>query len=126
EDTYWRYREAWNYYNAGLEGSSLLVMPKVMQWFTGNIGLHHIHHVCSRIPNYHLQRCFDENPRLQKVTRLTLWNGLRTLRLTLWDEDSRKLIGFRELRRASSLTAMVSAGRPIEPTKAEAVPRTWR
>ena len=56
EDTYWRYREAWNYYAAGLEGSSYFELPRILQWFTGNIGFHHIHHVCSRIPNYNLQR----------------------------------------------------------------------
>jgi acyl-lipid omega-6 desaturase (Delta-12 desaturase) len=121
EDTYWRYREAWNYYNAGLEGSSHLVMPKVLQWFTANIGLHHIHHVCSRIPNYHLQRAFDENPVLQRVTQLNLWQAVKTLRLTLWDEDDRKLIGFRELR-----AVRVRYEATVGPTKPEAVPTTWR
>lgn len=120
EDTYWRYREAWNYYAAGLEGSSHLVMPKLLQWFTANIGLHHIHHVASRIPNYHLQRCFDEVPEVRQVTSLTLAQSLKTLRLTLWDEDERRLIGFRELgakRRALGA---------VQPTKPEAVPRTWQ
>jgi omega-6 fatty acid desaturase (delta-12 desaturase) len=121
EDTYWRYREAWNYYAAGLEGSSHLVMPRVLQWFTANIGLHHIHHVSSRIPNYHLQRCFDETPEVRRVTTLTLWHSLRTLRLTLWDEDQRRLIGFRELRRRHARYAG-----PVQPTKPEAVPPAWR
>ncbi len=61
EDTYWRYRETWDYYAAGLEGASHFRLPAVLQWFTANIGLHHIHHLCSRIPNYHLQQCYDEN-----------------------------------------------------------------
>ncbi len=120
EDTYWRYREAWNYYAAGLEGSSHLVMPKILQWFTANIGLHHIHHVASRIPNYHLQRCFDEVPETQRVTTLTLWQSLKTVRLTLWDEDERRLIGFRELR--AKRAALAAA----QPTKPEAVPKAWR
>jgi len=120
EDTYWRYREAWNYYAAGLEGSSHLVMPKILQWFTANIGLHHIHHVASRIPNYHLQRCFDEVPETRRVTTLTLWQSLKTVRLTLWDEDERRLIGFRELR--GKRAALVAA----QPTKPEAVPKSWR
>lgn len=127
EDTYWRYRETWNYHAAGLEGASHLVMPKVLQWFTANIGLHHVHHLCSRIPNYHLQRCFDENPALHRVTRLTLWESVKTLRLTLWDEDETRLVGFRDLRAIRARLAR-GLGRetPVAPTKPEAVPRSWR
>ncbi len=127
EDTYWRYREAWNYYAAGLEGASHLVMPKVLQWFTANIGLHHIHHIASRIPNYRLQRCYDENPQLHEVTRLTLAGSVKTLWLTLWDEDEKKLIGFRDVRRARARLARgLPDGAPIEPTKPGSVPRSWR
>jgi omega-6 fatty acid desaturase (delta-12 desaturase) len=127
EDTYWRYREAWNYYAAGLEGASHLVMPKVLQWFTANIGLHHIHHIASRIPNYRLQRCYDENPELHRVTRLTLPGSVKTLFLTLWDEDEKKLIRFHDLRRAQArITAGLPAGAGVEPTKPESVPRGWR
>lgn len=124
EDTYWRYKEAWNYYASGLEGASHLVMPKILQWCTANIGLHHIHHVASRIPNYSLQKCFDENPLLQRATKLTLWTSVRTLRLTLWDEDARQLVGFRELKRIRARLA--EAGAAILPTKPEAVPASWR
>jgi omega-6 fatty acid desaturase (delta-12 desaturase) len=127
EDTYWRYREAWDYYAAGLEGASLLVLPKMLQWFTANIGFHHIHHVSSRIPNYHLQRCYDENPQLHEVTKLTLGESLKTLRLTLWDEDERRLVGFRELRTIRPrLEQELSEGSAISPTKPEAVPGGWR
>ena len=87
EDTYWRYREAWNYFAAGLEGASHLTMPKPLQWATASIGLHHIHHIASRIPNYELQRAYDNHPELRQVTRLSLWKSVTTLRLTLWDED---------------------------------------
>jgi omega-6 fatty acid desaturase (delta-12 desaturase) len=121
EDTYWRYREAWNYYHAGLEGASHLVMPRWLQWFTGNIGLHHIHHVSSRIPNYNLQRCYDENPLFHDVTRLSLAHSLTTLRLTLWDEDEKKLVGFRDL---STILPRLQA--PVQATKPEAVPKTWK
>ncbi len=124
EDTYWRYREAWNYYEAGLEGSSHFVLPKVLQWFTANIGLHHIHHVCSQIPNYRLQRCYDENPEFQGVTRLTLLESLKTLGMTLWDEDARRLIGFRRLR--AIRRRLSGAGKWVEPTKPQAVPPSWR
>lgn len=127
EDTYWRYREAWNYYASGLEGASHLVMPRLLQWCTANIGLHHIHHVASRIPNYRLQRCFDENPVLQKVTTLTLPGSVRTLWLTLWDEDERKLVGFRELRRIRArLAARIDAGAAALAPRQESIPRAWR
>jgi omega-6 fatty acid desaturase (delta-12 desaturase) len=127
EDTYWRYREAWNYYASGLEGASHLVMPKLLQWWTANIGLHHIHHVASRIPNYRLQQCFDDNPILQRVTTLTLPASVKTLWLTLWDEDERKLVGFRELRRIRDrIGAELQAGVAVMATKPEAVPRSWR
>jgi acyl-lipid omega-6 desaturase (Delta-12 desaturase) len=97
EDTYWERDENWDYFDASMKGSSMYVLPKVLQWFTGNIGIHHVHHYNSRIPNYKLQACFDENPELQNVTRLTLWSSLKCTRLALWDEDRKKLIGFRDL-----------------------------
>ena len=127
EDTYWRYREAWNYYASGLEGASHLMMPKFLQWCTANIGLHHIHHLASRIPNYRLQRCFDENPELQRATTLTLASSVRTLWLTLWDEDERRLVGFGELRRIRARLAQgLQAGAAIVATKPQSVPVTWR
>ncbi|MEO8480496.1 MAG: fatty acid desaturase [Gemmatimonadota bacterium] len=127
EDTYWRYREKWNYYAAGLDGASHLRMPKVFQWCTANIGLHHIHHVSSRIPNYRLQQCFDDNPVLQKVTTLSLPASVRTLWLTLWDEDGGKLVGFRELRAIRErIAAELQAGAAVLATKPAAVPKAWR
>jgi omega-6 fatty acid desaturase (delta-12 desaturase) len=97
EDTYWQKQPAWDYHNASLQGSSYYDMPKIINWFTGNIGVHHVHHLCSRIPNYRLHQCLRENPYLQHVTRLTLADSIRCARLKLWDEDSRQLVGFREL-----------------------------
>lgn len=127
EDTYWRYRDAWNYYAAGLEGASHLVMPRVLQWCTANIGLHHIHHVAARIPNYRLQAAFDAIPDLRRATTLTLPASVKTLWLTLWDEDEKRLVGFRELRRIRArLAAEVEAGARILATHPEAVPPTWR
>mgnify|MGYP003453303369 CR=1 FL=1 len=127
EDTYWRYREAWNYFAAGLEGSSHLVMPKLLQWATANIGLHHIHHVSARIPNYNLQRAFDDIPALSRVTRLTLPQSVKTLWLTLWDEDERRLVRFSELRAIRDrICREIEAGAQILATKPESVPRTWR
>ncbi len=127
EDTYWRYREAWNYFASGLEGASHLTMPKVLQWCTASIGLHHIHHIASRIPNYNLQKAFDNHPELQQVTRLSLWKSVTTLRLTLWDEDAKQLVGFRELRSIRDrIAAELEHGAAIMATKPDAIPLTWR
>ena len=82
---------------AALEGASFYKLPKVLQWFTGNIGLHHIHHVRARIPNYSLQRCYDEVPAMQAVEPLTIRKSLKALRFDLYDEQRQKLVSFRSL-----------------------------
>jgi omega-6 fatty acid desaturase (delta-12 desaturase) len=107
EDTVWENSEDWDIHSASLGGSSYYVLPRVLQWFTGNVGLHHVHHLNSRIPNYRLQECLDGHDFLGKVGRLTLVESLRCLRLALWDEDTRKLVGF---SRVSSLGLAVGAG----------------
>lgn len=94
EDTYWRRTPDWDYRDASLQGSSYYDLPRVINWFTGNIGVHHIHHLCSRIPNYRLQECLRENEYLQHATRLTLVSSIHCARLKLWDEDERRLVGF--------------------------------
>jgi acyl-lipid omega-6 desaturase (Delta-12 desaturase) len=100
EDTYWQRSDGWSYADAALRGSSYLRLPKVLQFFTGNIGLHHIHHLSARIPNYNLQRAHDENPVFQEVPTLSLWNGLCAVRLKLWDERSGRLVTFAQASRA--------------------------
>lgn len=105
EDTYWHDHEAWSYYDAGLKGSSYLVLPPVLQWLTASIGVHHVHHLSARIPNYRLQQAHDENKELWDVTRMSMWDGLRTLHLALWDEDGRRLISFGEYRKLRSARA---------------------
>ena len=105
EDTYWHRKENWDYFDAALLGSSYLVLPKPLQWLTANIGLHHVHHLSSRIPNYRLQECMEANPELQDVIRVTLRDSLRLARLSLWDEERNRLIGFRDLRHQESLVA---------------------
>ena len=100
EDTYWEHEEKWDFVAAGLKGSSYYRLPRVLQWATGNIGLHHIHHLSSRIPNYRLQECLNENPDLRRVTAFTLWESFRCVRLALWDEARGRLVSFREARRA--------------------------
>ncbi|HEY3227837.1 MAG TPA: fatty acid desaturase, partial [Roseiflexaceae bacterium] len=79
-------------------GSSYYKLPKMLQWFSGNIGLHHIHHLSARIPNYNLQKCHDENPLFQKVKTITLWASVKASSLKLWDEERQRLIGFRQLK----------------------------
>jgi omega-6 fatty acid desaturase (delta-12 desaturase) len=98
EDTYWEHTEEWVYADAALQGSSYYKLPKLLQWFSGNIGLHHIHHLSSRIPNYALQRCHDENPEFQQVSTLTLFTSLKCVSLRLWDEQTQKLVGWDHLK----------------------------
>ena len=101
EGTYWAEHEEWDYATAALRGSSYFKLPKVLQWFTGNIGFHHIHHLSSRIPNYALQRCMMENPEFMDVTTITLWSSIQSLRLNLWDENQRQLVSFGDLKQLS-------------------------
>jgi omega-6 fatty acid desaturase (delta-12 desaturase) len=98
EDAYWQQGEGWSYADSALLGSSYLKLPPLLQFFTGNIGLHHVHHMSARIPNYNLQRAHDENPVFHRVPTLSLWDGLRTARLKLWDEDSGRLVTFAQAR----------------------------
>jgi omega-6 fatty acid desaturase (delta-12 desaturase) len=97
EDTYWHRHEDWDFFDAALEGSSHLVLPRPLQWITGNIGIHHVHHLSSRIPNYRLQECMDANPALQRATRITLRDAWRLMHLTLWDDEARQLVRFRDV-----------------------------
>jgi acyl-lipid omega-6 desaturase (Delta-12 desaturase) len=94
EDAYWQGTDSWSYANAALRGSSYLKLGKVLQFFSGNIGLHHVHHLSARIPNYNLQRAHDENPMFHDVPTLSLWDGLRAVRLKLWDEERGRLVTF--------------------------------
>jgi omega-6 fatty acid desaturase (delta-12 desaturase) len=94
EHAYWQSASDWNYADAALRGSSYLKLAKPLQFFTGNIGLHHIHHLNARIPNYNLQRAHDENPIFHGVPTLSLWQALRAVRLKLWDEDRGRLVTF--------------------------------
>lgn len=96
ERTYWEHTPQWDYTLAALQGSSYFKLPRVLQWFTGNIGFHHIHHLSPRIPNYHLEKCHEQNPPLQRVVQLTIRSSFQSLNLTLWDEKRRRLVTFRE------------------------------
>lgn len=104
EDTYWERDNDWNFHAAALRGSSYFDLPPVLQWFSGNIGLHHVHHLCSRVPNYRLQACVDSAPDLHRISRrITLRESLGCWRLALWDEERRVLVSFRDLQRRSAI-----------------------
>ena len=103
EDTVWAHDRAWNLHDAALHGSSHYDLPHVLRWFTANIGAHHIHHLCSRIPYYRLPLVLRDYPDLGAVGRLTLVQSFRCVRLVLWDEGQQRLVSFREARRRHAL-----------------------
>ena len=106
EDVYWEASQQWSYSDAALRGSSYLKLPKPLQFFTGNIGLHHVHHLNARVPNYNLQRAHDENPIFHSVPVLTMLGGLRSIRLKLIDPEGGRMITFAEAR-------ALAAARPV-------------
>lgn len=97
ESTYWRRHDSWSYFDAGLAGSSYYELPAPLRWITADIGLHHVHHLDSRIPNYRLQECFDENPALQRVMRLTVWDSFACASLRLWDEEKSEMVNLSQV-----------------------------
>jgi acyl-lipid omega-6 desaturase (Delta-12 desaturase) len=99
EETHWSRHADWNHQEAALRGSSHYVLPPVLRWLTADIGVHHVHHMASRVPFYRLQAVLRDHPELREVSRVTLWQSLRTVSLTLWDESRQKLVSFREARR---------------------------
>ncbi len=94
EGTYWARHEEWDPIKAALQGSSFYKLPKILQWFTGNIGFHHIHHVQQRIPNYNLERCYKDVPAMQSVKPMTFLDSLKCARLHVWDEVDKRLRGY--------------------------------
>jgi acyl-lipid omega-6 desaturase (Delta-12 desaturase) len=101
---YWERDERWDYTTAALRGSSYYRLPKVLQWLSGNIGFHHIHHLSPRIPNYHLQRCHESSPLFQQVLPITLRSSLQALKFRFWDERSKELVGYAHLRSLETQT----------------------
>jgi omega-6 fatty acid desaturase (delta-12 desaturase) len=98
EGVYWERSTEWDYATAALVGSSFYKLPKILQWFSGNIGFHHIHHLSPHIPNYHLEKCHQAEPLFQTVRPVTLFSSLKSLTFRLWDEERRRLVSFRALR----------------------------
>ena len=98
EGVYWEREAHWDFATAALQGSSFYKLPKVLQWFSGNIGFHHIHHLSPRIPNYNLEKCHDAEPLFQKVKPITLFSSFKSFSFRLWDEQRRQLVGYSHLR----------------------------
>lgn len=106
EGASWARHDRWDAVTAAMAGSSLLRLPGLLQWFTGSIGFHHIHHLAPRVPNYRLQECHRAHPAFASVHTLTLKDGLRAFRYALWDEGAERMVTFRE----------VDAGPPVQST----------
>ena len=98
DDTYWAPHAGWDYAEAAIKGASYYRLPRVLEWMTGRIGLHHVHHLDPKIPNYHLRRCHDENGVLHAVTVLTIRESIHTASLKLWDAEQGRMVGFGALR----------------------------
>lgn len=105
DPTHWARATEWKHDYAALHGSSYYVLPKPFMWITGNIGIHHVHHLSSRIPFYKLPQVINDHPQLKKIGRITLWQSLKCVRLTLWDESSRRLVSFRDVKRMDAAAA---------------------
>ncbi|HKJ16086.1 MAG TPA: fatty acid desaturase [Xanthomonadales bacterium] len=107
EDVYWGDDSDWNYTEAALKGSSYYNLPRILHWFTGNIGFHHIHHLSPKVPNYNLQRCHESSPVFSEIKGLTLLTSMKSMSLRLFDESTRKMVGYGHLR-----TLGAEAGKP--------------
>lgn len=103
DGVYWERNAEWDYTQAALQGSSFYKLPKILQWFSGNIGFHHIHHLSPRIPNYYLEKCHEAEPLFQSVKPVTLFSSFKSFTYRLWDEPRRKLVGYAHLKTVRKL-----------------------
>ena len=110
---YWERNDKWDYTAAALRGSSYYKLPKVLQWISGNIGFHHIHHLSPRIPNYNLQKCHESDPRFAAVTSISLLSSLQSLKFRFWDEQSGELVGYAHLRKLEAERRSNVGGKPL-------------
>ena len=98
EDSYFEDEEKWDYVKAAIDGSSYYKLPKLLQWVTGSIGFHHVHHLSPKVPNYNLEKVHDSTPLLQAATTITIRSSLKALRFRLWDEKSKTFVSFQEIK----------------------------
>ena len=113
DPTFWARDSEWTLHEAALYGSSYYDLPGILRWFTANIGVHHVHHLCSRIPYYRLPKALRDHPELRSVSRLTILQSLSCVRLVLWDEGRRRLISFREVAHCSVRDGEGSSSKPV-------------
>src|SRR5699024_6429279 len=98
EDSYFEDEKNWDYVKAAIDGSSYYKLPKFLQWFSGNIGFHHVHHLSPKVPNYHLEKVHDSEHSLQHATTITLKTSLKSLRFRLWDERNKTFVSFKKIK----------------------------
>jgi acyl-lipid omega-6 desaturase (Delta-12 desaturase) len=98
DPSYWTRSDTWDYKRVAMEGSSFYKLPRILQFFTGNIGYHHIHHLSPLIPNYNLAKCHRENPMFHKIKPLTFWQSFRAMSFRVWNEETREMISFRKMK----------------------------
>jgi omega-6 fatty acid desaturase (delta-12 desaturase) len=98
DDTYWERTDEWDFTDAAVRGSSHLALPRILQFFSGNIGFHHVHHLNAKIPNYNLQRAHEEQDMFRPVPAVSITDGLRAVRLKLWDEDTEQMVTWKQVR----------------------------
>jgi len=115
EGVYWERRKHWDFVRAALSGASFYKLPKVLQWFSGNIGFHHIHHLSPAIPNYNLEKCHREEPVFRNVKAIGLWDSMQSLSLRLWDEQRGRLVGFGRFRTPQPANRRAGAARSAVP-----------
>jgi omega-6 fatty acid desaturase (delta-12 desaturase) len=113
EGVYWERSDKWERTAAALDGGSYYQLPAVLQWFSGNIGFHHLHHLSSRIPNYYLQKCHESDACFRGIQPITLYSALQSLTYRLWDEDSHELVGYARLRELATKRQALG-GRHVE------------
>jgi omega-6 fatty acid desaturase (delta-12 desaturase) len=118
EDSYFENEEEWSYVKAAVDGSSYYKLPKLLQWITGNIGFHHVHHLSPRVPNYHLEEAHNAVPPLQQATTITLATSLKALRFRLWDEDNKAFVSFKQIKHLQ-----VKPGQSPDTPKPTPIPR---
>ncbi len=104
EDSYFEHQDEWSYVNAAVDGSSYYKLPKVLQWITGNIGFHHIHHLSPRVPNYNLEKVHNASVALQKATTITIGTSLKSLSFRLWDENKKTFVSFKDMKKNFKLS----------------------
>ena len=109
EDSYFEHDAEWDYVKAAVEGSSYYKLPKLLQWATGNIGFHHVHHLAPRVPNYNLEKAHDETPPLHTATTITLRTSLESLRYKLYDEELRKFVSFKDVKETIKRKGSIAA-----------------